>query len=333
MTQEEELKQQGDIFVRNFGRLGLTASYVKGIVHPQGNTFFFKLADMCDWNEKFIAQCVDKIAVFSNLRMKFGRTEDQDAHFKVDVIFNTSEMLSLLSIFDAHKIVLGKDTEGKVVDIDFERVPHLLVAGATGAGKSVLLKTLLVGLFYHYNFSPNATRFKGGQFIIIDPKGNEFREFKNVVYKYVDETSQAIQTLKDIESLMDYRYKQEEQTYQNLFVVIDELADLMLTSRFEVEQSIVRIAQKGRGCGIHLIVATQRPSVDVVSGLIKANMPSRMILKTASVRDSVVCLDHKGAEELLGNGDCIFKNGIIERRFKVAYPDRDLLNSITNIKR
>ena len=327
MTIEEQLMEQGNAFVRNFERLGLRVTYVKGITHPQGNTFFFNLNDMNDWNEAFIKQCVEKIAVFSNLNMKFERT--MDAHFKVDVIFRNSNVLPLLSIFDKNKIVLGKDTEGKIVDVDFEQVPHLLVAGTTGSGKSVLLKTLLVGTMYRYNFSPNATRFKGGQFIIIDPKGNEFSEFKNVVYKYVEETSQAVATLKMVETLMDNRYKQAEQTYCNLFVIIDELADLMLTSRFEVEQSIVRIAQKGRACGIHLIVATQRPSVDVVSGLIKANMGDRLILKTASVRDSVVCLDHKGAEELLGNGDCIFKSGFKETRFKVAYPDTDLINSIT----
>ena len=331
MTLEEQLKQQGDIFVRNFEKLGLQVTYVKGIVHPQGNTFFFNLKNMGDWNENFIKQCIDKIAVFSNLKMSFART--QDAHFKVDVIFNANEMLSLLSIFDKNKIVLGKDTEGKIVDIDFEQVPHLLVAGTTGSGKSVLLKTLLVGTMYRYNFSPNATRFKGGQFIIIDPKGNEFSEFKNVVYKYVEETSEAIQVLKQVETIMDNRYKQAEQTYSNLFVIIDELADLMLTSRFEVEQSIVRIAQKGRACGIHLIVATQRPSVDVVSGLIKANMPYRICLKTASVRDSVVVMDKKGCEELLGNGDAVFKHGVNWQRFKVAYPDRDLLNSVLIIKR
>ena len=323
------IEQAGQVMANNFISLGLPVTFVKGVEHIMGDTLYFNLEDMADYNEAHIKNLLQKIAVFCHEDMTFGKTKE--AHFKVEWKYDRGSVLSLLSILDVHKVVIGKDTDNKIIDIDFDKTPHLLVAGTTGSGKSVLLKTLFCSLFYHY-CSPNASRFKNCSFIIIDPKGTEFNMFRNVV-EYVDETPQAIRTLKEVEEIMDYRYANNRMNDADLYVIIDELADLMLTSRFEVEQSIVRIAQKGRACGIHLIVASQRPSVDVVSGLIKANMSARLILKVASVRDSVVCMDRKGAEELTGNGDCIFKNGLEEKHFKVAYPDVDIINRIVDIKR
>lgn len=319
----------GQIMANNFAVLGLEVEFVKGVEHIMGDTLYFNLKDMSQYNEKAIKDCLEKIAVFCHADMQFGKTKD--AHFKVEWKYDRGSVLSLLSILDTHKVVIGKDTDNNSICIDFDKTPHLLVAGTTGAGKSVLLKTLFVSLFYHY-CSTNSSRFKKCSFVFIDPKGTEFNMFKNVV-EYVDETSKAIRTLKEIEDIMDYRYSTNNMNDADLYVIIDELADLMLTSRFEVEQSIVRIAQKGRACGIHLIVATQRPTVDVVSGLIKANIPCRLALKTAGIRDSIVILDHKGAETLQGNGDCIYKNGLEEKHFKVAYPDQDLINRIVDCKK
>lgn len=317
------LQQAGEMIANNFCKLGLQVEFVYGIQHSMGDTLYYNLKDISQFNDKKISDLVDKQAIACHLDMKYGRTKE--AHFKVEVIYNSNSTLLLSSIFDWHSVNIGKDTDNKVVSINFDDTPHLLVAGTTGSGKSVLLKTLFCSL-YNFHYNTNASRFKKAQFVIIDPKGTEFNMFRNVVNNYIDETSVAIKALKQLEDIMDNRYKNMDRVQTPIYVIIDELADLMLTSRFEVEQSLVRIAQKGRACDMHLIVATQRPSCDVISGLIKANMPSRLILKTSSIRDSIVCLDHKGAEELQGKGDCLFKNGLDERRFKVALADQDIVN-------
>ena len=322
---DERIRQAGEMLARNFETLGLPVEFVDGVSHTLGDTLYFNLKDISQFNVNWIKQLVLKQAVATHLDMQFELTKT--SHFKVEVKYPKSNILPLASILDTHSINIGRDTDNELVSIDFNNnTPHLLIAGTTGSGKSVLLKTLFCSIYNTY-YNTNRSRFNGAIFYVIDPKGTEFNEFRNKC-RYIDTTFGAIQTLHEIEELMDYRYKNNDMKGADVFVFIDELADLMLTSRFEVEEIIVRIAQKGRACGIHLIVATQRPSVDVVSGLIKANLPTRLILRTASMRDSIVCIDHKGAEALVGNGDCIFKNGYIEKHFKVAYPDQNIINSI-----
>ena len=170
--------------------------------------------------------------------------------------------------------------------------------------------------------------------LIIDPKGNELDRYKNCgCVWFVDDTRKEIAQLEWAVAEMDRRYKENITTATDTFIVIDELADLMLTSKFEVEEYIVRLAQKGRACGIHLIVATQRPTIDVCSGLIKANMPYRIGLKTASVRDSVVILDHKGLETLKGRGDCIVKLGLQEYRTQIALPEDELIARVVEVNK
>lgn len=215
---------------------------------------------------------------------------------------------------------LGIDEQGIPVYIDIARMPHMLIAGATGSGKSVALDAILCSLLYCA--SPSQV-----QFVLIDPKRVELGAYAGLPHlarPIVTDTAEAIRTLQQAEAAMDSRYKAMQRGKEigpRMVIVIDELADLMLTSRKSVEHSIVRIAQLGRAAGIHLILATQKPLVSVVTGLIQANTPCKLALQTASTGDSVRILGHKGAEKLLGRGDALLKlpDRVQEIRLQCAY--------------
>ena len=228
-------------------------------------------------------------------------------------------------------MILGKDIAGKPIMADLTRMPHLLVAGATGAGKSVCLNGILISLLYR-------TQPKDMQLLLIDPKRIEmavYADEPHLVHPVVTEMNEAKNALDWAVHEMDRRYEamarlgvrnvagfnQKLAACKNdlppdfadleplpyLVIVIDELADLMMTAAREVETSIVRLAQLARAAGIHMILATQRPSVDVVTGLIKANFPCRISFQVTSKHDSRTILDQVGAEHLLGRGDMLFK--------------------------
>lgn len=218
-------------------------------------------------------------------------------------------------------IVLGKDIVGKPFVTDLKKLPHLLIAGTTGSGKSVGINAMILSLLYKN--SPDQLRL-----LMIDPKMLEFSIYNDIPHlltPVITKPKQAIVALNNMVSEMERRYelmaesrtknienynekvKQEGgEHFPYIVVVIDELADLMMTSGKDVEISIARLAQKSRACGIHLIVATQRPSVDVVTGLIKANLPSRISYRVGQKVDSKIILDQMGAESLLGRGDMLF---------------------------
>ena len=215
-------------------------------------------------------------------------------------------------------VALGKGSGGEDVVIDLAKMPHLLVAGATGSGKSVCINTIVSGLISVR--TPSELRL-----LLIDPKRVELTPYNGIPHlltPVVVETDQVVGLLKGLIQEMMNRYRRmEEEGVRNidsfnhkvsdkmpyLVVAIDELADLMMTSSFEVEQTLCRLAQLGRATGIHLIVATQRPSVDVVTGLIKANFPSRISFGVTSQIDSRTILDTAGAEKLLGRGDMLYQ--------------------------
>lgn len=218
-------------------------------------------------------------------------------------------------------MVLGKDIVGAPFVTDLKKLPHLLIAGTTGSGKSVGINAMLLSLLYRN--SPQTLRL-----MMIDPKMLEFSIYNDIPHlltPVITEAKKAITALANMVAEMERRYKIMSQTrtkniesynekmkeeggeqFPYIVVIIDELADLMMTSGKDVELYIGRLAQMARASGIHLIVATQRPSVDVVTGLIKANLPSRISYRVGQRIDSKVILDQMGAESLLGRGDMLF---------------------------
>ena len=247
-----------------------------------------------------------------------------------------------------HKIpiCIGKDISGNIEVIDLSKTPHLLVAGTTGSGKSVFINTLLASILY--KFSPKELRL-----ILIDPKMLELSVYNDIAHlltPVVTEPKKAILALKWVCKEMERRYTlmNEENTrnlesYNNIsqeklpFIVvfIDEMADLMMTAGKEVEHYVQRLAQMARACGIHLVMATQRPSVDIITGSIKANFPSRISFQVASKYDSRTVLGEIGAEQLLGNGDMLIsKNGGNLIRYQSAFiSDNEVGKLINEIKK
>ncbi|HHE31467.1 MAG TPA: DNA translocase FtsK [Chlorobaculum parvum] len=236
-------------------------------------------------------------------------------------------------------IVLGKSIANEVVVDDLTTMPHLLIAGATGAGKSVAINVLLTSLLYSKR--PDEVKF-----VLIDPKRVELFQYQHLKNHFlakfpgfdeqiVTDPEKAVMALKSVVREMEHRYslleqcgvrnigdynKKSSEPLCYLVVVIDELADLMITAGREVEEPIIRLAQLARAVGIHLIVATQRPSVDIITGIIKANFPSRIAFQVASKVDSRTILDVSGAEQLLGNGDMLFQPANLPKPIRIQCP-------------
>jgi S-DNA-T family DNA segregation ATPase FtsK/SpoIIIE len=264
----------------------------------------------------------------------------------VEIPNRNPSMVSLRSIVNSQKfreskgylpIALGKGISGDVIVDDLSRMPHLLIAGATGSGKSVGINTLMTSLLYRLH--PSEVKF-----VIIDPKKIELTQYAKLKYHYlamspdlqkeiITTPEDAVGILRSVELEMERRYDQlaaagvrnlqdyneryaagrlkntEKVTHHKipyLVVIIDELADLMLTAAREVEEPIARLAQLARAVGIHLVLATQRPSVDVITGVIKANFPARIAFQVSSKIDSRTILDMNGADQLLGAGDMLY---------------------------
>lgn len=217
------------------------------------------------------------------------------------------------------EIPLGKDVSGRTWTTPLEKMPHLLVAGATGSGKSVCLNTIITSLLYQNG--PDTLRF-----IMVDPKKVEltmYHDIPHLLTPVITDIKKTINALKWSVAEMDRRYNllqkmgtrniesynqvvEEKMPY--IVFVIDEMADLMVSARNDVETLIIRLAQMSRAVGIHLVLATQRPSVDVITGLLKANIPTRIAFAVASVTDSRTILDSSGADKLIGKGDMLFSN-------------------------
>lgn len=266
-----------------------------------------------------------------------------------DVFENTKDRSKNMKL----PLVFGVDNEGAPVVEDLARMPHLLVGGATNMGKSVLVNSILTGLLCR--FTPEDLKL-----IVVDPKLVEFKVFEDIPHlllPIVNDPSDASQALKwavgetkrrylamqkfAAKNLEAYNKKiadsedEEAEKFPYILIIIDELAELMLTAKKDVEQSIVRLSQLARAAGIHLIMATQRPSADVVTGLIKSNCPSRAALRVASASDSRIILDCSGAEQLLGRGDMFFTSAgpMGLKRMQGAYVSDDEIERVCDFWR
>lgn len=242
---------------------------------------------------------------------------------------------------------IGKDISGTPVVADLARMPHLLVAGQTGSGKSVMINDILTSLLYRN--SPADLKL-----ILVDPKQVELKPYDDIPHLLtpvltepekcisalkwaVAEMERRYRTLADEgkRSILEYNNLKKEEGMPYIVIVIDELADLMMMAARDVEALIVRIAQKARAVGIHLVLATQRPSVDVITGLIKANVPARIAFTTASQVDSRTIIDQIGAEKLLGQGDMLFLTADMPKpkRVQGAFIDEPETAKITDFIR
>ncbi|MFC1467771.1 DNA translocase FtsK [Verrucomicrobiota bacterium] len=241
-------------------------------------------------------------------------------------------------------LVLGMDITGQIIVTDLAKAPHMLIAGATGSGKSVCMSNLILSMLY--KFSPDEL-----ELVLVDPKHVEFSLYKKIphlIHPVVTDSGQVVAVLHWVVKEMENRYKllaekharnisgynekAEAEGFQKLpylVVVIDELADLMMTARGDVEGCLARIAQLSRAVGIHTIIATQRPSVNVITGTIKANYPTRVAFQVSSQIDSRTILDGKGAEALQGRGDMLFNPPGISKLMRIQAPmvhDEEILH-------
>ena len=253
------------------------------------------------------------------------------SHVGIEVANDTKEMVGFKEIISSASFIksksaipfaMGKSISGEVIVSAIEKMPHLLVSGATGSGKSVCINTIIMSILYKH--SPDEVKL-----LLIDPKVVELSVYNGIphlIMPVITDPKKAASSLFWAISEMEKRYKlfeehhvrdikgykkasETDESMENLpyiVVIVDELSDLMMTAASEVEDYITRLAQKSRACGIHLIIATQRPTVDVITGTIKANIPSRISFAVTSQIDSRTILDAQGAEKLLGKGDMLY---------------------------
>ena len=256
-------------------------------------------------------------------------------------VLESSEFAKLKSSL---RLAIGRDVAGNAVVADVAEMPHLLIAGATGSGKSVGMNTFLLSLLYQN--SPDDLKF-----ILVDPKRVELAAFNGIPHlltPVITDAEKALAALRWAVAEMMRRYselsnkgcrnineynEQQEEKMPKIVIVVDELADLMMRQfKKDTEAAICRLAQMARAVGMHLIIATQRPSVDVITGLIKANVPTRIAFAVTSSVDSRTILDSTGADDLLGKGDMLYSNSTLARprRIQGIFVSSDEINRVTN---
>ena len=328
MTGQENPEQTGELLVRTLETFGISTKLVGWSVGPVITQYELQPAPGVRVS-KITSLSNDIALALAAARVRIEAPIPNKSAVGIEIPNKTAITVVLRDIIESNEfsrasspitLALGKDTSGKIVTADLAKMPHMLIAGSTGSGKSVCINDLIISMVY--KSTPDDLRL-----ILIDPKVVELSVYDalpHLLIPVVTEPKKASGALRWAVNEMTMRYKRfsefgardlarfnalqddPKKRLYKLVVIVDELADLMMIAPDEVEDSICRIAQLGRAAGIHLIVATQRPSADIITGLIKANIPSRCAFAVSSGVDSRIILDTTGAEKLLGRGDMLF---------------------------
>lgn len=318
---------------------GIYSTLVKTDINPTKTTYHLDLFDITKLSS--INRIIKYLSAYLHKEVTY--LSSKIAHFclsmpndKVKPInYNDKKIQDAINSCEDLSLLIGVDSQNKPTLVKLDELPHLLIAGTTGSGKSVLLNNIICSLIQQSD-KHNI------ELALIDPKQVELCQYEGTKAVSVSATNPAecINVLKVANSIIDERYaymrkmklKKADKSCKKVIVIIDEFADLMILAKSQVENLIIRIAQLGRACGVHLIIATQRPSADVITGLIKSNIPSRIALKTTSYRDSMIILDSKGAENLYGKGDALLKlpTECELKNIQCPYIDDEMINNIIN---
>lgn len=329
-TVQSEINDKAERLVATLKSFGVSTSFLEAIRGPSVTRY--ELAPAPGVKISKITNLVDDISLsLATAGVRIEAPIPNKAAVGIEVPNKIKETVSIREMIDSDTFrdckgklgaALGKNISGDVVIANIAEMPHILIAGTTGSGKSVCVNSIIMSILFRS--TPDEVRL-----LMIDPKAVEFMIYNGIPHlliPVVTDPKKAAGALAWAVTEMDKRYKAlsengvrdiysynkladknpELEKMSQIVIFIDELADLMMTSKNDVEDSICRIAQKARAAGMHLVVATQRPSVDVVTGLIKSNIPSRIALKVASQVDSRTIIDSAGAEKLLGKGDMLF---------------------------
>ncbi len=321
-------ERTAEALLQALGHFGIDATLVGQVVGPRVTRYELQLAPGTKVGK--VAALKDDLAyALATTEIRILAPIPGKQAVGVEVPNLSPNIVTLGDIFDELpstasplSVWLGKDISGASVQADLARMPHILIAGTTGSGKSGCINTMLCSILLRA--TPDDVRM-----ILVDPKRVELGLYESIPHlltPVVSSPKQAAAVLRNVLTEMERRYermslararnlpelnralrKRGDAQLPYLLIVIDELADLMMVSPQEVEDAVIRLAQKSRAVGIHLVLATQRPSVDVITGMIKANVPSRIAFAVSSQTDSRVILDTSGAESLLGQGDMLFK--------------------------
>ena len=350
-----ELKETGEKIVKILSNYGVKCSLVDAKVGPSITQYEIELEPGTRINE--VTGLTKEIAMGLAVKSVAINPVEGKAAIGIQIPNKETSVVSLDSVLDKSEksgvsVALGKDTNGNSISADILKMQHVLIGGSTGSGKSACINTMICSLIKQY--SPDEVKL-----VLIDPKKVELSAYESLPHllmPIVKDAHEASEVLKKMCDEMDRRFTVFEKvkvksiegynklvakyvaagnsakTMPYIVVVIDELADLMQVAGKEVEGSIQRLTQLARAAGIHLIVATQRPSVDVVTGVIKSNIASRIAFATASGIDSRTILDQQGAEKLLGKGDMLFKpiGAQNAKRIQGAYVTDEEVEDIVN---
>ena len=320
-------------------RCGIAATVIRAQMSIATMTYHCRLANITQLPKA--KKCVEMISADLRKQVSFSAETVENAHFALSIARTQRETLYFRSALLTRPFadlrshtacILGVDTSNKVIAVDISSLPHMVISGATGSGKSVLLNTIICSMLF--KATPSSV-----EFVMIDCKQTELTQYEGLPHlalPVITDAQQAIRTLDNLCNHMDERYSRMRYngtTFKKLIVIIDELSDTILLSKRAVEDSLVRLAQKGRACGIHLLLATQSPRASVLTGNIRANVPCKVALKCATSIDSRISIGRNGAENLLGKGDALIdlpSNAGNLKRFQAAYISSSDVSAIVN---